>query len=144
MTSLGDNANSCAMSSPTTCAVNTNVQPTGNSTPPCCDSPMNMCDPYGQCDTNLGRTAAWPTYDSGTKNTTEYIENIHAACGDNTGGNQAGAYAWSFDDGNQVIGLANALFTCQGDDINYVVTLCGSSGNPQPTPQPTLEPAAEE
>jgi len=71
-----------------------------------------MCGPYGQCDANLQRTSAWPTYDGGTKNTTEYIENVHEACGDNTSGGQAGAYAWLFDDGDQVLGLANALFTC--------------------------------
>lgn len=141
MISFGDNANSCAMSSPTTCNANMNVPPLGNSTPPCCDSPLNMCDPYGQCDASLGRTAAWPTYDGGTKKTTEYIENVHTACGDNTGGGQAGAYAWSFDDGNQVLGLANALFTCSGNGIDYTVTLCGSG--PQPTPQPTSEPALQ-
>ena len=132
MTSFGNTADSCAMSAPGTCAANTNVLPTGNSTPPCCDSPMNMCDPYGQCDANLNRTAAWPTYveDSVTKKTTAYIENIHTTCGDNTGNKQAGAYAWSFDDGNQVIGLANALFTCGASDVNYTITLCGSTVTP--------------
>lgn len=133
MTSFGDNADSCAFDATAACATNTNVPPTGNSTPPCCQFPQNMCDPYGQCDTNLSRTAAWPTYveDTVTKKTTAYIENVHTACGDNTGGQQAGAYAWSFDDGNQVEGLANALFTCQGSNINYTVTLCGS-GTPEP------------
>jgi len=35
MTSFGDNTNSCALDAMATCAVNRNVQPTGNSTPPC-------------------------------------------------------------------------------------------------------------
>jgi hypothetical protein len=147
MTSFGDNTDSCALDATATCTVNTNIPPTNNSTPPCCEFPATMCDPYGQCDANLQRTSAWPTYDGGTKNTTEYIENVHEACGDNAGGSQAGAYAWSFDDGDQVIGLANALFTCQGDDINYVITLCGSDApqpTPQPTPGPTPGPAATE
>ncbi len=129
MTSFGNNADSCALSAPGMCVAHTNVQPLGNSTPPCCGSPMNMCDPYGQCDTPLGRTAAWPTYVEGseTKTTTKYIENVHEACGDNTGGNQAGAYAWSFDDGNQVLGLANALFSCSAKNVDYTITLCGDS-----------------
>lgn len=135
MISFGTNANSCAMTSSTTCGANMNIPPTGNSTPPCCQFPTSMCDPYGQCDTAMGRTAAWPTDNDGG-NTTDYIENIHAACGDNTGGGKAGAYAWSFDDGDQVLGLANALFTCSGSGIDYTVTLCG--GGPQPTAVPLL------
>jgi hypothetical protein len=142
MTNFGNNTDSCAMTSSTTCGTNMNIPPTGNSTPPCCEFPATMCDPYGQCDSVMGRTAAWPTDNDGGS-PTEYIENVHEACGDNTSGGQAGAYAWSFDDGDQVLGLANALFTCQGDDINYVVTLCPDSA-PQPTPQPTAVPAATE
>ena len=127
MLNFGNNAKSCALSEPGMCENNTNVPPLGNSTPPCCSEPMTMCDPYGQCDEALKRTAVWPEFnDNGTMTpSTKYIENVHEACGDNKAGGQAGTYAWSYDDGDQVLGLANALFRCNDQSANYTITLCG-------------------
>ena len=127
MLNFGDNAKSCALSAPGMCENNTNVPPLGNSTPPCCFKPMKMCDPYGQCDEALKRTAVWPKFnDNGTMTpSTKYIDNVHEACGDNKTGGQAGSYAWSYDDGDQVLGLANALFRCNDQSANYTITLCG-------------------
>jgi len=87
-----------------------------------------FCDPYGQCDADLGRTAIWPSYmDPTTMSTTPstiYIENIQKACGNNTNG--GGIYAWQFDDNNTPPGLSGGLYTCppaapQVQGINYTV-----------------------
>lgn len=130
MLSFGDDSSSCALSAPEMCSTHTNVLPLGNSTPPCCSNPTTMCDPYGQCDQALGRTAAWPDFnDNGMMNpATVYIDNIHTACGDNSSGS-LGAYAWSFDDGNQVLGLSDALKSCNDQSANYTITFCADGSN---------------
>lgn len=131
MTEFKGSADTCTLSAPGKCDAHTNVPPLGNSTPPCCEAPMAMCDPYGQCDKALKRTAKWPEFKDGStmKSSTLYIENIHGTCGDNNGSSD-GVYAWSYDDGDQVLGLSNALKSCSDDEANYTITFCAEgSGN---------------
>ena len=91
-----------------------------------------FCDPYGECDKELSRTAVWPSFtDPRTmtqKSSTIYIENIQQACGNNTNG--GGIYAWAFDDTSHPpgpSGLSGGLYTCPSSATpnggqNYTVT----------------------
>ena len=57
--------------------------------------PQQICDPYGQCDSALNRTAKYPsvTVSGNSVTITDYIENIRSACSQNSG-----IYTWAFDD----------------------------------------------
>lgn len=91
-----------------------------------------FCDPYGECDKELNRTAVWPSFtDPSTMTQTSstiYIENIQKACGNNTNG--GGIYAWAFDDTPSPpgpSGLSGGLYTCPSSATpnggqNYTVT----------------------
>jgi len=100
----------------------------GTCTLSACGLGATFCDPYGQCDAELTRTAIWPSYtDPNTMMSTPstiYIENIQKACGNNTNG--GGIYAWQFDDNNTPPGLSGGLYTCpsaapQVQGINYTI-----------------------
>jgi hypothetical protein len=77
-----------------------------------------ICDPYGQCDSALGRNAKWPD------KALEYLESIKAACGTFSSTN-APPYSWTFDD-PKLPGLAGGLETCGGGPgagTNYTVKI---------------------
>lgn len=103
----------------------------GTCTHSACGLGAVFCDPYGECDKELSRTAVWPSFtDPGTmtqKPSTIYIENIQKACGNNTNG--GGIYAWPFDDTASPpgpSGLSGGLYTCPSappiSGQNYTVT----------------------
>ena len=101
-------------------------------------SHKQMCDPYGQCDQDFNRNAAWPdgkwpvgcTF-PGCKageavKSTAYLESVKDQCGtfDTNPELERGAYSWQYDDPS-LVGTSGGLGGCRNSNIDYTVTLCG-------------------
>ena len=109
------------------CAKN-NLTPRGQEDDKRAYSTKQMCDPYGQCDTALGRTAAWPDgvwpqgctvpgcVPGAAVKSTAYLESVKDQCGtfEKNPPMALGAYSWQFDD-PPLVGTAGALATCPPD-----------------------------
>jgi len=66
-----------------------------------------ICDPFGQCDSDLMRDAIWPEGSNGVA-ATDYRDKIRAVCGTE----ESGIYTWAFDDLANVPGLSGGGFQC--------------------------------